>query len=69
MQHPFELLARRDRQQRRLLASGQSERDVRREVVFVGEEPGKAAFIGGAIIIGAVVISIAGGRWIARNGN
>ncbi|MBC8035828.1 MAG: DMT family transporter [Rhizobiales bacterium] len=34
--------------------------------LFVGETPGKAAFIGGAIVIGAVVISIFGGRWMAR---
>ena len=37
--------------------------------LIVGEIPGNAAFIGGAIIIGAVIISIAGGRWMARNGN
>lgn len=34
--------------------------------LFLGETPGKAAFIGGAIIIGAVVMSILGGRWMAR---
>jgi len=34
--------------------------------LFLGETPGKAAFIGGAVIIGAVVMSILGGRWMAR---
>ena len=36
--------------------------------LFVGEMPGAPAFIGGAIIIGAVTISIIGGRWMARAG-
>ena len=36
--------------------------------LFVGEMPGTPAFIGGAIIIGAVTISIIGGRWMARAG-
>ena len=36
--------------------------------LFVGEMPGTPAFIGGAIIIGAVTISIIGGRWMARTG-
>ena len=36
--------------------------------LFVGEMPGAPAFIGGAIIIGAVTISIIGGRWMARTG-
>ncbi len=31
-----------------------------------GEEPGQAAFIGGSIIIGAVMISIFGGRFLSR---
>ena len=34
--------------------------------LFLGEMPGKAAFIGGAIIVGAVIISIFGGRWMNR---
>jgi drug/metabolite transporter (DMT)-like permease len=34
--------------------------------LFVGEVPEPTAFIGGAIIIGAVIISIFGGRFIAR---
>jgi drug/metabolite transporter (DMT)-like permease len=33
--------------------------------LFVGEKPGNAAFIGGAIVVGAVIISIFGGRWMA----
>ena len=37
--------------------------------LLLGEMPGKAAFIGGAIIIGAVIISIFCGRWIARATN
>lgn len=37
--------------------------------LFVGEVPGTPAFIGGAIIIGAVIISIFGGRWMARAAN
>lgn len=31
-----------------------------------GEQPGQAAFIGGAIIVGAVMISIFGGRFLSR---
>lgn len=31
-----------------------------------GEEPGAAAFLGGGVIIGAVFISIFGGRWLNR---
>ncbi|MFO1122299.1 MAG: DMT family transporter [Hyphomicrobiales bacterium] len=34
--------------------------------LFVGEVPEPTAFIGGAIIIGAVIISIFGGRFMAR---
>ncbi len=34
--------------------------------LFVGEKPGRAAFIGGAIVIAAVIMSIFGGRWMAR---
>jgi drug/metabolite transporter, DME family len=34
----------------------------------VGEVPTKSAFIGGAIIVGAVVISIFGDRWIGQRG-
>jgi drug/metabolite transporter, DME family len=34
--------------------------------LFVGETPSQAAFIGGAIIIGAVLISIFGGRFTGR---
>lgn len=34
--------------------------------LFLGEMPGRSDFIGGAIIIGAVVISIFGGRWMTR---
>ncbi len=34
--------------------------------LIVGEVPGTAAFIGGAIIIGAVTISIFGGVWMMR---
>ena len=37
--------------------------------LLLGEVPGKAAFIGGAIITGAVVISIFGGRWMNRARN
>ena len=33
---------------------------------FVGEMPETAAFIGGTIVICAVIISIFGGRWMAR---
>lgn len=32
----------------------------------VGEVPSRAAFIGGSIIISAVVISIFGDRWLSR---
>lgn len=34
--------------------------------LFLDEMPGRSDFIGGAIIIGAVVISIFGGRWMTR---
>lgn len=34
--------------------------------LFVGEVPESTAFVGGAIIIGAVIISIFGGRLVAR---
>ena len=34
--------------------------------LFVGETPGRPAFIGGAIIVGAVVISILGGKWMKQ---
>ena len=34
--------------------------------LFLGETPSRADFIGGAIIIGAVMISIFGDRWLAR---
>ena len=34
--------------------------------LFVGEMPERASFVGGAIIIGAVIISIFGGRWMSR---
>ncbi|MBI2720016.1 MAG: DMT family transporter [Rhizobiales bacterium] len=34
--------------------------------LFLGETPNRAAFIGGTIIVGAVIISIFGGRWMAR---
>ncbi len=37
--------------------------------LFVGEVPETSSFIGGSIIIGAVLISIAGGRWMARARN
>ena len=36
---------------------------------FLGEMPDRAAFIGGAIIIGAVAISIFGSRWMTRARN
>jgi drug/metabolite transporter (DMT)-like permease len=32
--------------------------------LFVGETPGEAAFVGGAVIIGAVLISIFGEKWL-----
>ena len=35
----------------------------------VGEVPETSSFIGGAVIIGAVIISIFGGRWIPRSAN
>lgn len=35
-------------------------------MLFVGEYPEQAAYIGGAIIIGAVMLSILGGRWMMR---
>jgi drug/metabolite transporter (DMT)-like permease len=34
----------------------------------VGEVPTNSAFIGGAIIVGAVVISIFGDRWLGERG-
>ena len=34
--------------------------------LIVGETPQSSDFIGGAIIIAAVSISIVGGRWLAR---
>jgi drug/metabolite transporter (DMT)-like permease len=34
--------------------------------IFVGEVPGRAAWIGGTIIIGAVLLSIFGGHWASR---
>ncbi len=37
--------------------------------LFIGELPGRAAFIGGVIVISAVIISIFGGRWMARAPN
>ena len=37
--------------------------------LFVGEIPQGAAYIGGTIVISAVVISIFGGRWVARTSN
>jgi len=37
--------------------------------LFVGEVPGKAAFIGGAIVVVAVVLSIFGGSWISGGGD
>jgi len=37
--------------------------------LFLGEVPETAAFIGGAIIVGAVAISIFGGRWNSRARN
>ena len=36
--------------------------------IFVGETPGRAAFIGGSIIIGAVLISIFGRRFFSSKG-
>jgi drug/metabolite transporter, DME family len=36
--------------------------------IFVGEKPGRAAFIGGSIIIGAVLISIFGRRYFNSKG-
>jgi drug/metabolite transporter (DMT)-like permease len=36
--------------------------------IGVGEIPPESAFIGGAIIIGAVVISIFGDRWLVPRG-
>ena len=36
--------------------------------IFVGEKPGRAAFIGGGIITGAVVISIFGRRFFSSKG-
>ena len=36
--------------------------------VGVGEVPTQSAFIGGAIIVGAVVISIFGDRWLRQRG-
>ncbi len=35
-------------------------------MLFVGEQPERAAYIGGTIIIGAVALSILGGRWMTR---
>ena len=32
--------------------------------IFVGENPGRAAFIGGSIIVGAVLISVFGRRFL-----
>jgi drug/metabolite transporter (DMT)-like permease len=32
--------------------------------IFVGEKPGQAAFIGGSIIVGAVLISVFGRKFI-----
>lgn len=37
--------------------------------IFLGEVPETSAFVGGAIIIGAVIISIFGGRWNTRARN
>lgn len=37
--------------------------------LILGETPGRAAFAGGAIIVGAVIISIFGGRWMTRATN
>lgn len=34
--------------------------------LFLGEMPGQADFVGGAVIVGAVMISIFGDRWIDR---
>jgi drug/metabolite transporter (DMT)-like permease len=34
--------------------------------LFVGERPEAASFVGGAIIVGAVLLSIIGGQWMAR---
>jgi drug/metabolite transporter (DMT)-like permease len=34
--------------------------------LIVGERPEAASFVGGAIIIGAVLLSIIGGQWMAR---
>ncbi len=34
--------------------------------VFIGERPEASAFLGGIIILGAVLLSILGGQWIAR---
>ena len=35
-------------------------------MLFVGEYPERAAYVGGVIVIGAVVLSIVGGRWMTR---
>ena len=35
-------------------------------MLFVGEHPENSAYIGGAIIIGSVSLSILGGRWMTR---
>jgi drug/metabolite transporter, DME family len=37
--------------------------------LILGERPGHAALVGGAVIVGAVLISIFGGRWITRATN
>ena len=34
--------------------------------LFIGEKLGRPAVIGGAIVIGAVIISVVGGRWAVR---
>lgn len=34
--------------------------------IFVGEQPERSSFMGGAVIIAAVIISIFGGQWLAR---
>ncbi|MBC8035827.1 MAG: DMT family transporter [Rhizobiales bacterium] len=35
--------------------------------LFVGERPESASFLGGGIILGAVLLSILGGQWMARS--
>lgn len=37
--------------------------------LILGETPDRASFIGGAVIVGAVLISIFGGRWMSRATN